>query len=100
MGQKINPYALRLGTIYRKSTANWFANKRSFAKFLQQDLLIRDYITNEKSLSDAEIAKVEINRAHGASEVEITLHAARPGKIIGLKGQNISTHKNRIKSQK
>jgi small subunit ribosomal protein S3 len=98
MGQKINPNALRFGTTYKKSTANWFASKRLYAKYLQQDLLIRDYVANTKSLSDAEIAKVEINRAHGASEVEITLHAARPGKLIGTKGQNVQTHKNRIKA--
>lgn len=97
MGQKVNPKVIRLGA-FMESSSNWFASKRLYATYLQQDLLIRNYVANTKSLSDAEIAKVEINRAHGASEVEITLHAARVGKLIGPKGDHLQHHKNRIKA--
>lgn len=83
MGQKINPNSLRLGII-RNWTSNWFS-KNEYAKFLKQDFELRKYI-NEK-LKGAGISKIILERL--AKKVVVTLHTARPGVIIGKKGNEI-----------
>lgn len=83
MGQKINPNSLRLGII-RNWNSNWFS-KNEYAKLLRQDYELRKYL-NER-LKAAGISKVTLERL--AKKVVVTLHTARPGVIIGKKGNEI-----------
>ena len=83
MGQKINPNSLRLGII-RNWNSNWFS-KNEYAKLLRQDYDLRKFL-NER-LKVAGISKVTLERL--AKKVVVTLHTARPGVIIGKKGNEI-----------
>jgi len=86
MGQKVNPIGLRLG-INRTWDSRWFAGKENYADLLHEDLRIRKYL--RKRLSQAGIAKIVIERP--AKKARITIHTARPGVVIGKKGQDIET---------
>ncbi|NBX78744.1 30S ribosomal protein S3 [bacterium] len=89
MGQKVNPIGFRVG-VYRDWDAHWFsrsAQKNSYAQQLDQDLKIRKYLS--ENLESAEIGRVQIERTGDA--VKVTVHSARPGMIIGKKGQEIDT---------
>ncbi len=81
MGQKINPIGFRLG-IVKTWNSKWFA-ERDYAKMLHEDLRIRKFI--KEKLFDAGISKVLIERAAG--KIKINVHTARPGIVIGKKGQ-------------
>ncbi|MFC6254337.1 30S ribosomal protein S3 [Secundilactobacillus hailunensis] len=83
MGQKINPTGLRVGII-RDWEAKWYAEK-DFAAYLGEDLKIRKYI--EKRLADASVSTVEIERA--ANRVNISIHTAKPGVVIGKGGSEV-----------
>lgn len=83
MGQKINPIGMRIGII-RDWDAKWYAEK-DFAAFLHEDLKIRDYIA--KNLSEASVSRVEIERA--ASRVNVSVHTAKPGMVIGKGGSEV-----------
>lgn len=83
MGQKVHPIGLRLG-IVKTWDSRWYAEKL-YAKFLQEDILIRRYI--KRKLYHAGVSKVEIERT--ANRAKITIRAARPGIIIGQKGAEI-----------
>lgn len=83
MGQKVNPIGLRLG-INRTWDSRWFAG-RNYGELLHEDLELRNYL--EKKVKGAGISKIVIERPAGRCRV--TLHAARPGVIIGKKGADI-----------
>lgn len=83
MGQKINPNGFRVGVI-RDWTAKWYADK-DFAKFLNEDLRIRKYINTK--LAGASVSTVEIERA--ANRVNISIHTAKPGMVIGKGGSEV-----------
>ncbi len=83
MGQKINPNGFRLG-INRTWDSRWFAD-HGYADLLHEDIKLRDYL--QKRLKQAGISRVIIERP--ARRARITLHTARPGVIIGKKGQDI-----------
>ncbi|MFC4323833.1 30S ribosomal protein S3 [Litchfieldia salsa] len=83
MGQKVNPIGLRIGII-RDWDSKWYAGK-DYADLLHEDLKIREYIS--KRLSDASVSKVEIERA--ANRVNITVHTAKPGMVIGKGGTEV-----------
>lgn len=83
MGQKVNPHGLRVGII-KTWDSRWFAGK-NFAKFLHEDVKIREYI--KKKLFTAGISQVEIERAGG--RVKITIHTGKPGMVIGRGGSGI-----------
>ncbi|AFS69268.1 MULTISPECIES: 30S ribosomal protein S3 [Exiguobacterium] len=85
MGQKINPTGLRVGII-KDWESRWFADK-DYADLLHEDYVVREYI--EKRLKDASVAKVEIERA--ANRLNISLHTAKPGMVIGKGGSEIET---------
>jgi len=87
MGQKINPNGFRLG-INKTWSARWYA-KKDYAKFLHEDLKIRNYI--KKKLASASISKTIIERA--AKKLRITLFSSRPGIIIGKRGSDIESLK-------
>ncbi|WP_017754857.1 30S ribosomal protein S3 [Calidifontibacillus oryziterrae] len=83
MGQKVNPNGLRVGII-RDWESRWFAGK-DYANLLHEDIKIREYIN--KRLADAAVSKVEIERA--ANRVNITVHTAKPGMVIGKGGTEV-----------
>lgn len=84
MGQKVNPIGLRLG-INRTWDSRWYAGKDNYADLLHEDLRIRKYLT--KRLAQAGVAKIIIERP--AKKARVTIHTARPGVVIGKKGQDI-----------
>ncbi|QBP39796.1 MULTISPECIES: 30S ribosomal protein S3 [Paenisporosarcina] len=83
MGQKINPIGLRIGII-RDWESKWYAEK-DYATLLHEDLRIRKYI--ETRLKEASVSKVEIERA--ANRVNISIHTAKPGMVIGKGGTEV-----------
>lgn len=92
MGQKVNPISLRVGVI-RTWDSRWYANA-DYAKNLHEDMRIRAHV--QKSLKQAGVAKVEIERA--AQKVKVIISTARPGVVIGKKGAGID--KIRLELQK
>ena len=83
MGQKVNPTGLRVGII-RDWDAKWYAEK-DFASDLHEDLRIRKYIENK--LANASVSTIEIERA--AKRVNISIHTAKPGMVIGKGGSEV-----------
>jgi small subunit ribosomal protein S3 len=84
MGQKVNPIGIRLG-IVKDWTSKWYADSKDFADTLNMDLKVRDYV--KKQLAHASISRVQIERP--ASNARITIHTARPGIVIGKKGEDV-----------
>ena len=91
MGQKVNPNGFRLG-ISKKQNANWFAKGKDFSKNLIQDLKVRDYLN--KKLKNSSISKVELERT--ADTFVVNIHTARPGIIIGKRGEEIENLKKAV----
>ena len=87
MGQKVNPYGIRLG-INKTWSSRWFS-KTEYTKLLHQDLKIKSYV--EKKLKNASISKINIERA--AKKLRLSIYSSRPGIIIGKKGADIETLK-------
>jgi len=83
LGQKVNPNGLRLGII-RDWESRWYAEK-DYADLLHEDLKIRNYL--KKRLYEAGISKIEIERA--ANRVNVTIHTAKPGMVIGKGGSEV-----------
>jgi len=83
MGQKVHPIGFRLGTVETWSS-RWYA-KKDYANFLHEDLAIRKYI--KEKLYQSGVSKIEIERT--PNRARISIHAARPGIIIGRKGSEI-----------
>ena len=84
MGQKVHPTGFRLG-IATDWTSKWYADSADFANFLEEDLKIREFL--RKKLAQAAISRIQISRP--AKAVAVTIHTARPGIIIGKKGEDI-----------
>ena len=84
MGQKVHPTGIRLG-IVKDWTSKWYADSKNYADYLNTDLEVRDFI--KKRLSRASVSRVQIDRP--ASNALITIHTARPGIVIGKKGEDI-----------
>ena len=83
MGQKVNPHGLRLGVI-KNWKARWFAD-RDFADLLLEDVKIRDYI--KEKTRQAGVSGIEIERV--AKRVQLTVHTAKPGMVIGRGGSGV-----------
>ena len=90
MGQKVNPNGIRLG-INRTWSSRWFS-KSQYSKLLHQDLEIKKYV--QTKLKNASISKVNIERA--AKKLRISIYSSRPGIIIGKKGADIESLKNKL----
>src|SRR6266567_1743097 len=86
MGQKINPTGFRL-SVNRDWASKWYANSKHFPATLNEDIKVRDYL--RKKLSHASVGKITIERP--AKNARITIHSARPGVVIGKKGEDIET---------
>jgi small subunit ribosomal protein S3 len=84
MGQKVNPLGVRLG-ITRDWTSRWYAGRKQFPQHVHTDFRVRDFLQHK--LKDASVSRVLIERA--AKKVNITIHTARPGIVIGKKGEDI-----------
>tara|TARA_B100000989_G_scaffold253843_1_gene202352 strand:- start:755 stop:1432 length:678 start_codon:yes stop_codon:yes gene_type:complete len=88
MGQKVNPYGIRLG-INKTWSSRWFS-RNEYTKLLHQDLKIKSYV--ETKLKNASISKINIERA--AKKLRLSIYSSRPGIIIGKKGADIETLKS------
>jgi small subunit ribosomal protein S3 len=89
MGQKVNPVGFRTGVV-RGWKSRWYASKQDFSNLLIEDAKIRDFIKNHPKrpqYRSAGIDRIEIERTR--DEVKVTLYVARPGLIIGKKGQEV-----------
>jgi small subunit ribosomal protein S3 len=84
MGQKVNPIGIRLG-ITRDWTSKWYASKKQFPLLVHTDFRVREFL--KKRLADASVSRILIERA--AKKVNITIQTARPGIVIGKKGEDI-----------
>ncbi len=84
MGQKVHPTGFRLG-ISKDWTSKWYASSKDFADTLLQDLKVRDYL--KKRLFQSSVSRIQIDRP--ARSAHIVIHTARPGMVIGKKGEDI-----------
>ena len=84
MGQKVNPIGIRLG-ITRDWASRWYADTKSFPAFILSDWRVREFL--RKKLIEASVSRIHIERA--ARKANITIHTARPGVVIGRKGEDI-----------
>ena len=84
MGHKINPNLFRLG-ISTAWTSNWYAERGAYADNLNKDRLVREFLF--KKLAQASVSRVQIDRP--AKSARVTIHTARPGIVIGKKGEDI-----------
>jgi small subunit ribosomal protein S3 len=91
MGQKVNPTGIRLG-IASDWNSKWFANKRAYATNLLSDLRVREFL--KKKLAQASVSRIEIKRP--AKKAFITIHTARPGVVIGKKGEDIDALRKQL----
>ncbi|MCZ2722507.1 30S ribosomal protein S3 [Marinomonas sp. 15G1-11] len=91
MGQKVHPTGIRLG-IVKDHTSTWYANNQNYSKLLLNDLQVRKFL--EKKLVQASVSRIEIQRP--AQTARITIHTARPGIVIGKKGEDVEKLRNAI----
>ena len=91
MGQKVHPTGIRLG-IVKDWTSKWYADSRNFADYLNQDLQVRDFL--KKKLAHASVSRIQIERP--ARNAMITVHTARPGIVIGKKGEDIEALRKEV----
>ncbi|HUX26005.1 MAG TPA: 30S ribosomal protein S3 [Burkholderiales bacterium] len=92
MGQKIHPIGFRLA-VNKNWGSRWFANSKNFGGMLNEDLKVRDYL--KKKLAHASVGRVVIERP--AKDARITIHSARPGVVIGKKGEDIEVLKAELR---
>ena len=91
MGQKVNPNGFRLG-ISKKQNANWYAKGKDFSKNLIEDLKVRNHLATK--LKNSSISKIELERT--ADTFIVNIHTARPGIIIGKRGEEIENLKKAV----
>ena len=85
MGQKVNPIGFRIA-VDKDWRSRWFADKRNFGDLLAEDCLIRKFVT--KRFANAAVSEVRIERY--ANRVRVNVHSARPGVVMGRKGEDIN----------
>lgn len=90
MGQKVNPVGLRIGVI-RDWESKWYADK-DFGTLLIEDVKIREFL--KKKLKEAAVSKIEIERA--ANRVNVTIHTAKPGIVIGKGGSEVEVLRGQL----
>ncbi|MDB4867948.1 MAG: ribosomal protein [Cohnella sp.] len=91
MGQKVNPVGLRIGII-RDWESKWYANNKEFGTLLMEDVKIREFLKNK--LKDAAVSHIEIERA--ANRVNVTIHTAKPGIVIGKGGSEVEVLRGQL----
>jgi small subunit ribosomal protein S3 len=92
MGQKINPVGFRLA-VNKNWSSRWYANKKNFAPMLAEDIKVREFL--KKKLAHASVGRVLIERP--AKDARITIFSARPGVVIGKKGEEIESLKAELR---
>ena len=91
MGQKVHPYGIRLG-IVKDWTSTWFADTKDYAEYLNLDLEVRKFL--RKKLSHASVSRIQIERP--ANNARLIIHTARPGIVIGKKGEDIESLRKEV----
>ena len=91
MGQKVHPTGIRLG-IVRDWTSKWYAGSKHFADYLYTDIKVREFL--KKKLAQANVSRIQIERP--ARNARITIHTARPGMVIGKKGEDIEVLRQEV----
>jgi small subunit ribosomal protein S3 len=91
MGQKVHPIGFRLG-VTTDWTSKWYADSKDYADLLITDLQVRNFL--RKRLSQASVSRIQINRP--AKNAHITIHTARPGLVIGKKGEDIDALRKEV----
>ncbi|MDP4537513.1 30S ribosomal protein S3 [Alkalimonas collagenimarina] len=91
MGQKVHPNGIRLG-ITKPWSSTWFANSKDFPDFLNGDFKVRQFLT--KQLKSASVSRIDIERP--AKSIRVTIHTARPGIVIGKKGEDVEKLRKRV----
>ncbi len=91
MGQKIHPILYRIG-VNKDTESIWFAQGPAYVDYLQEDIQVRKYI--HKRLEEKMVSRVQISRK--ASSITIDIHTARPGLVIGKKGEDIDRLRNEL----
>lgn len=91
MGQKVQPNGLRLG-IVKDFNAKWYAEKQDYSKFLIQDIQVREFLL--RKLKNAAVSNITIERP--AQNINVIIHTARPGIVIGKKGEDIDRMRKAI----
>ncbi len=91
MGQKVHPIGIRLG-IVKDWASKWYADSKTFPEYIRGDHLVRVFI--KKKLKDASVSRITIERP--ASKINITIHTARPGIVIGKKGEDIEKLRSEV----
>ena len=91
MGQKVHPIGIRLG-IVKDWTSKWYAGSKNYADYLNTDLQVREYLRNK--LAQASVSRIQIERP--ARNARITIHTARPGMVIGKKGEDIEALRQHV----
>ncbi|MCX6987857.1 MAG: 30S ribosomal protein S3 [Chlamydiae bacterium] len=92
MGQKTSPTGFRLA-LNKKWKSNWYANKQEFGSLIGEDRMIREYLIKKPCCQGA--SQISIKRM--SDKVEVTIHTARPGLVIGKKGAEIDVLKGELK---
>ena len=91
MGQKVHPIGFRLG-MTKKHTSNWYAEKSEYTKNFLKDIEVRQHLST--ALSHASVSRIEIERT--ADNARVLIHTARPGVVIGKKGEDIDRMREEI----
>lgn len=91
MGQKVHPTGIRLG-ITRRHASTWFASGSRYAENLHADMEVRDYV--RRRLHNASVSRVDIERP--AKTAKVTIHTARPGIVIGKKGEDVEALRGQL----
>ena len=91
MGQKVHPVGIRLGVIKNHNSV-WYADKSDYSEYLKDDLEVRAYL--RKKLYEASVSKIEIQRQ--AQAAKVIIHSARPGIVIGKKGEDVEKLRIRL----
>ena len=91
MGQKVHPTGIRLG-IVKDWTSKWYADSKNYADYLYTDLHVRDFLRTK--LAQASVSRIQIERP--ARNALITVHTARPGMVIGKKGEDIEALRKEV----
>ncbi|MGF1614888.1 MAG: 30S ribosomal protein S3 [Gammaproteobacteria bacterium] len=91
MGQKVHPVGMRLG-IVKDWSSIWYADRKDYADYLNTDLSVRRFL--RKKLAHASVSRIEVQRP--ARNARIIIHTARPGIVIGKKGQDIEALRREI----
>ncbi len=91
MGHKVNPNGFRLG-VTTHWTSNWYAERKAYGENLLKDIQVRDFL--RKKLAQASVSRIQIDRP--AKSARVTIHSARPGIVIGKKGEDIEKLKQEV----